>query len=192
MYRRLRGLVWTAVTWATAWSLGGGAALAALSYVSLSRLSPPPRLLLLIFSNGALCFGALGLLAGASFAVVVSIRERRATFADLTYRRMLGGGVLAGSVMAVTFLGLASLATAHLRWSPSFIAVSAALGGASAIIMLRLARGARDESTNDSLGSGKASSPTGLDQRAVRGRDHLANDCSRQPSFCWRAARALL
>jgi hypothetical protein len=84
--RRVRGVLGTAVTWSLAW-VGLGAGFGALAGLPLSFLL-----------RMALNSSVAGFVAGASFAVILSVAERNNSLEDLSLRRVAlwgaGGGLL--------------------------------------------------------------------------------------------------
>jgi hypothetical protein len=90
LLRRIRGIVGTGLTWAAAW-IGLGGLLGAVAGFPLASL------LRLALSNS---IG--GFIAGASFAVILSVAERKHTLADLSLKRVAlwgaAGGILVTSI----------------------------------------------------------------------------------------------
>lgn len=86
LLRRVRGILGTAATWAVAW-MGLGAGIGALVGYDLSFLFQ------LAMNNSV-----AGFLAGAGFAVILSVAERNHRLEDLSLRRVAlwgaGGGLL--------------------------------------------------------------------------------------------------
>jgi hypothetical protein len=93
LLRRVRGIIGTGVTWALAW-VGLGAGIGALTGFPLGFLFR-------MAMNNAVA----GFLAGASFAVILSIAERHHTLEDLSLRRVALWGASGGALLS--FLPLA-------------------------------------------------------------------------------------
>jgi hypothetical protein len=82
--RRIRGIIGTGLTWAAAW-IGLGAGLGALAGYPLTHLV-----------RIALSNSVGGFIAGASFAVILSVAERRRTLRDLSLKRVALWGAIGG------------------------------------------------------------------------------------------------
>ena len=93
LLRRVRGILGTAFTWAIAWT-GLGVGIGALAGIQLSYWVP-------MALNGA----AAGFLAGTSFAVILSIAEKKQTLEDLSLRRVALWGAVGG--LLLSFIPLA-------------------------------------------------------------------------------------
>jgi len=146
--RRLRGILSTALMWALPWAVVGGGAV-----VALDRLWRAPGFHALIgveyawglFLDGARFFALVGALAGALFAGVVALAERRRTFATLHTGRMLAWGAIGGAALPL-LVGIGAVLTG----APSmlrdlvFAGIGASLGAGSAWTMLVIARRAPD------------------------------------------------
>jgi len=87
--KRIRGAVGMGLTWAVAW-LGLGALL-------MLPLGFPA----VEFLIGALGFGALGLMGGTVFSVVLQITEGRRTFNELSLPRFAVWGAVGGFLMSL-------------------------------------------------------------------------------------------
>ena len=88
LLERVRGVLGTAFTWAVAWT-GLGVAFGALAGVQLSFWVP-------MALNGA----AAGFIAGASFAVILSVAERKNTLEGLSLRRVALWGAVGGLLLS--------------------------------------------------------------------------------------------
>jgi hypothetical protein len=108
MLRRIRATSVLAGTWAIAWAiLGVGLATWRVFFLRPQLATPLhywPRFAL----SGGLAFGALGLAAGALFALALSHTVHSDTVETITPRRAAGWGGLAGvaSVIAMPLIGL--------------------------------------------------------------------------------------
>ena len=124
--RRLRGAIGMGFTWAIAWSLVGVLPRWILGY---NPDAPFP-----------IIFGALGFVAGVTFAGVLSLTERRRRFEQMSLARFAGWGAVGGLVLSAVFAKAASLSWGDvLAGAPTFAAASALCASAS----LTLARRAR-------------------------------------------------
>lgn len=88
-FRKLRGIIGTGITWAVGWSVG---------WVAIGASIGLP------FGNlvGTAVSGALiGFIAGGSFAVILSIAERRRTLDQLSLMRVALWGFLGGVALPV-------------------------------------------------------------------------------------------
>ena len=128
--RRMRGIIGTGLTWAAAW-IGLGAGIGALAGFPLTYLV-----------RIALSNSIGGFIAGASFAVILSIAERRHTLDDLSLRRVALWGA-AGGVL-VTSIPLAFGAPLAFLLGPLVIngGIGAGLATGS-VVMARRAEGRR-------------------------------------------------
>ena len=139
--RRLRGVLGTALTWGASWAvIGLGLGSIALRFVPPGIM--PPHALLLV----ALRWGVLGALSGASFAIALSIAERRRARAveELTGRRVALWGAVGGAVLPIALLPLvAAVVPAALVPALALVPFGSVFGAASAAASLRLARRAR-------------------------------------------------
>jgi hypothetical protein len=88
LLRRVRGVLGTAFTWAIAWT-GLGAGLGILAGIPFNYLIP-------MALNGA----ASGFIAGASFAVILSVAERHSTLENLSLRRVALWGAVGGLLLS--------------------------------------------------------------------------------------------
>ena len=111
--RRTRGVLGTALTWAVGWT-GVGAL--------LSFVVPGWPLM------AAVTVGFLGLYTGATFAVMLSITQRRRTLDQLSLPKMAAIGATVAGVVLAYMLG--SGTPAGIWWS--YMAVGAVLGAGSA------------------------------------------------------------
>ena len=131
--RRARGILGMAGVWGFGWIL---LTLPANLWDSL-RLPWWQRLGFIV--GAASAWGAWGALSGASFAILLAIAERRLTIHQLSgWRCAIWGALATCSLPAMAFvLGPAEFSLGA-TWAFGF---SAAYGAASAVTMLRAARG---------------------------------------------------
>jgi len=126
--RKIRGMIGTGLTWAAAW-IGLGAVLGALAGF------PMGSLFRLALSNSV-----GGFIAGASFALILSVAERRRTLEDLSLRRVALWGAIGGLV--VTSIPLAFGAPLAFLMGPLVIngGIGAALASGSVVMAKRADR----------------------------------------------------
>jgi hypothetical protein len=121
MLRRLRAIVGTAITWAVAWaSLGLAFGVAAIARMVVLR-QWTWRGVVTALVGGTLSAAIWGGIAGAAFAVVVALVERRRTIETLSVPRVALWGALGGALLPLVGLGVALV-------SPGAIAFPAGLG----------------------------------------------------------------
>src|SRR5688572_21326640 len=97
-FRFLRGVLTTALVWATSWAVVGAVintAMVAISNAGSAWLSAPGSLVRLALSSAS-AFGMAGALIGCVFAVALAVSGRRTSFQELTGRRILVIGALGG------------------------------------------------------------------------------------------------
>ena len=87
LLRRARGIIGTGLTWAAAWIGLGGLLGAAIGF-------PLSSVFRMALSNSV-----GGFIAGASFAVILSIAERKHTLADLSLKRVALWGAAGGAMV---------------------------------------------------------------------------------------------
>lgn len=133
--RKLRGIVGTGLTWAAGWGVLFGGIFAS--------LGSPLGAVLEAVVGGAF----LGLFAGGSFAIILSIAERRRTLEELSLRRIALWGGIGGMSLLLAFspLALARLIDAGLplRAMVSFLlpmGISGILGAGFAAGSVALAK----------------------------------------------------
>ena len=130
LLRRVRGVLGTAFTWAVAWT-GLGAGLGLLAGIPFNFLIP-------MALNGA----AAGFIAGASFAVILSIAERHRTLEDLSLRRVALWGAVGG--LLLSFIPMAFGVPVPYLLGP--LVINAGIGAGMAtgsVFMARRAEGRR-------------------------------------------------
>ena len=89
--RRLRGVIKTGLTWAVGWA-GSTTVFSVILGTPLSRMVG-------VAFNGAI----FGFIAGGTFAVILSIAERRHSLADLSLRRVALWGGIGGIALILGF-----------------------------------------------------------------------------------------
>jgi len=126
--RKIRGIIGNGLTWAAAW-IGLGAGLGALAGFPLGSLF---RL--------ALSNSVGGFIAGASFALILSVAERKRTLEDLSLKRVALWGAIGGLV--VTCIPLAFGAPLAFLMGPLVIngGIGAALASGSVAMAKRADR----------------------------------------------------
>ena len=122
LLRRVRGIVGTAFTWAIGWT-GLGALIGALAGFDLSYL------LRMALNNSV-----SGFMAGASFAVILSLAEGRHTLADLSLRRVALWGAVGG--LLLSFIPLAFGVPVPYLLGPLVINVGIGAGMATGSVAL--------------------------------------------------------
>jgi hypothetical protein len=134
LLRRIRGIVGTALTWATAWSLVGAVWV---GIVSLVGDFPPEMSEAGMILGGIILLGAYGFLAGVAFSLVVLTAERRCTLHQLTLRRVAAWGGLGTILM---FAVPVALSTPPVLVKGITLLATALLGAGSAAANLSVAR----------------------------------------------------
>jgi hypothetical protein len=143
LLRRIRGIIGTGVTWALAW-VGLGAGIGALTGFPLSYL------LRMAMNNSV-----AGFIAGASFAVILSVAERHHTLEDLSLRRVALWGAAGGALLS--FLPLAfGIPLAYLLGP---LVINVGIGAGMATGSVALAKRGEDRR----LSPGVADRPLGLE-----------------------------
>ncbi len=155
IFRRLRGALGTAFTWAVGW------AVAAFSVVSVAMLvtgdlNPfwaavaPPTILA----------GASGFVGGTVFSLVLGTFYRKRRLGELKPLWMAAWGAAAGLLLPMTFLGLGLVAGVPLElgdvagWTLGLGALGAGTGG-GIVKLAQMGEGSLPPSSDDSLlGSG--------------------------------------
>ena len=133
LLRRIRGIVGTALTWATGWGILGAVVNAVALLVTGVPSGAPVAYML---TMAALFLATYGFIAGVVFSLVLLAAERRRTLHQLTLPRMAAWGGLGGVLMAavpVAAMGLTSL-------TGVFLLMSGLLGTGSAAASLSIAR----------------------------------------------------
>lgn len=127
LLRRLRGLVGMAVTWGAGWfgvsAVGWGIAL--WGQVPLG-----------VVLNLAAGVGMAGAIAGAGFAVIVGIAERKHSFEEISFLRFAAWGALGGVLVGLPFIG----ELIYIGYLGPFFGILGGLGATSAAGSLALAR----------------------------------------------------
>ena len=135
MFRRLRGIATTAIVWGLGWT----AVAWPVFIVLLPKLNLGPRLLIAL--RMAAYAGLAGAVVGGSFAVLITVLERRSTLGSLLPRRVGLWGAVAGAAYCV---GLILRGPAGIHEAFAVVATAgvtgAILGGASGLLTLLLAR----------------------------------------------------
>ena len=89
LFRRVRGIIGTGLTWAGAWiGLGAG--------IGLLAGFPFPQIVQIALTNS---IG--GFLAGATFATILSVAERKQSLANLSLRRVALWGAAGGGFLSL-------------------------------------------------------------------------------------------
>ncbi len=148
--QRLRGILLTALTWALPWAAVGGATVVAFDWLARApgfHTLTSVEFAWGLFLDGARFFALVGAVAGALFAGVVAVAERRRTFATLNTGRMVVWGALSGAALPL-LVGIGAVLTgAPSMLRDLFLAgIGASLGAGSAAVMLRIARRAMPRS----------------------------------------------
>jgi membrane associated rhomboid family serine protease len=139
--RRVRGVLATALTWATGWTVIAWPVF----YYLLPRVSGFARVTTALRMAGYA--GLAGAVTGATFALMVVFFERRSTLSTFRTSRAAFWGAAAGSAYSIMLI----LRSPGGAFEPASVltaggVVGAVLGGATAALMLRLAQ--RAESKN--------------------------------------------
>lgn len=119
---RVRGVLGTAFTWAVAW-VGLGAGIGALAGLPLSYLL-----------RMALNSSVAGFIAGASFAVILSVAERERSLRDLSLRRVALWGAVGG--LLLSFIPMAFGVPVPYLLGPLVINVGIGAGMAAGSVVL--------------------------------------------------------
>lgn len=128
LLRRIRGIVGTALTWATGWGLLG-----AVGYpiAVLAGVLPPGEI-----ASGILFMATSGLLTGGAFSLLVLAAERKRTLDQLNLGRVAAWGGL-GTVLLIGAVAMAfDLTPGH----GSFVFIMGGLAAGSAAGSVALAR----------------------------------------------------
>ena len=128
LLKRVRGILGTAATWAVAW-VGLGIGIGALVGIDLRFIVPM-----------ALNSAVAGFIAGTSFAVILSIAERRSSLEELSFRRVASWG--AGGGLVLSFIPLAFGMPLPLLLGP--LVINAGIGAGMATGSVALAKRADD------------------------------------------------
>ena len=148
--QRLRGILSTALTWALPWAAVGGATVVAFDWLTRAPGFYPLTSVDFawgLFLDGARFFALVGAVAGALFASVVAVAERRRTFATLHTGRIIVWGALGGAALPLLAgIGAALAGAPSMLRDLFFAGIGASLGAASAAVLLRVARRAMPRS----------------------------------------------
>jgi hypothetical protein len=134
LLRRIRGILGTALTWATGWAVAGAVWM---GIVFLVEGFPPEAFAASMILGGVILLGIYGFLAGVAFSLVVLAAERRRTFHQLTLRRVSAWGGLGTILM---FAVPVALSTPSVLVKGITLLVIALLGAGSAAASLFVAR----------------------------------------------------
>jgi hypothetical protein len=134
LLRRIRGIVGTALTWATGWGVGGAVWMGIVFPVVGF---PPEAFAACMILGGVFLLGVYGFLAGAAFSLVVLAAEKRRTLHQLTLRRVAAWGALGTILM---FAVPVALSTPSVLAKGITLLVIAVLGAGSAAASLSIAR----------------------------------------------------
>lgn len=153
IWRRLRGVVGTAMTWAAGWGLVGGALNILATAVGWNGFLTSELWI------EALVHASMGFIGGTAFSSGLVLSERHGALARLSPLRAAGWGVLAGLVgpIAIFLLGTdASILELLTTWY--FFAGTGVFGAASGAGMAAIARQGEVEelqaADTERLGSG--------------------------------------
>lgn len=137
LLRRIRGIVGTALTWATAWGVVGAVWM---GIVFLVGDFPPEASAAGMILVGFILLGVYGFLAGIAFSLVVLAAERKRTIHQLTLRRVAAWGGLGATLM---FAVPVALSTPSMLVKGITLLVTTLLGAGSAAATLSVARRGR-------------------------------------------------
>jgi len=155
MLRRIRATSVIAGTWAIAWAILGVGLATWRVFFLRPQLATPLRYWPRFALSGGVAFGALGLAAGALFALSLFKTVHSDTVDNITPRRAAGWGGLAGagSVIAMPLIGLTA-------WPLLIVgaAIGAITGSTSAALTVGVARRPlpRTAIVNSTLHSGRS------------------------------------
>src|SRR5690606_26475919 len=143
-FRRLRGVLGTAVTWAVGWA-AVGALHGSLLFLWSRRDGRLPDIGWLDFVSAQMqLLGLLGATTGAVFALGLWFGERGSSITSLTIGRAAAWGVLAAAVYPAVLAWRLSLgASGFVQHFGGPTLIGLGLGAASAALMVALARRAR-------------------------------------------------
>jgi hypothetical protein len=170
--RRIRGVLGSALLWATTWGFAGGLfyAVAGATWtieaghrVSLGAIAP------YVFM-GAIFLAIYGGLSGAVFSLILALIERGRTIEDLTIRRMAGVGALGAATVLLTNLLAMYFMEGGLPGDTILaLLMMSLLGAGCAAVSLSLAREAPQKQSAGHLGQGsfEYEIPERSDARAV-------------------------
>jgi hypothetical protein len=158
--RIVRGILGTALAFAASWAVLGGALAIAIEalWPSASTQQPMPEFYSWAARSGPLVFGVLGGVAGAAYALVLSVVGRRWAFTSLTAKRVMGLGAVGGLTVGSGLFGAAGyyFGIWPVQYSVG-VGIAAVLGAGSAAAMLALARRGRERSAIAPLGDARES-----------------------------------
>ena len=156
VFRRLRGILGTALVWAVPWTIVG--ALVTL----VATVIPPggsawlqsPAALLSVALASAKVFGTLGALCGAAFAGTLALLGRRVTLAELRTSTILEAGAIGGALVPLTVLAARTLLIGPAG-PDTYLAIglSSVFGAGSAWLMQRIARRAVEPGPPGQIGA---------------------------------------
>ncbi len=135
--RRLRGVICTGLTWAVGWA---GVYAGLLALAGLDPLNPT------FILRAALNNGIAGFVAGGSFAVILSVAERRHQLEDLSLKRVGVWGALGGLVV----VGLLGVLSGAFFWEEAlFGAFFGAASASGSVALAKRAGGAKQLEGSD-------------------------------------------
>lgn len=173
VFRRLRGVLGTALVWAVPWAIVG--ALATL----VATLIPPggsawlqtPGALLSVAGASAKVFGILGALCGATFAGTLALLGRRVTLAELRTATILEAGAIGGALVPIAVLAARTLLIGPAGPDTYMaIGLSSVFGAGSAWLMLRVARRTIEPAPPGQLGAAAPAPDFNARERAAERR----------------------
>jgi hypothetical protein len=128
------------VCWSVPWAIAGLLAVATSVYL----FAPLPRMILpgIAIRMGldqAPNWGVLGFVTGGLFSLALGVAGRRTTFKELSMRRFVAWGALAGALPPITLIASSPM-EGSVPIAGFLLAVSVALGAGCAAASLALAR----------------------------------------------------
>lgn len=143
LLRVLRGMTGTALSFAVPWTVVGAglAGAMALLYPNLPTRVDVFGVSFRLAAGGAVLFSVLGTFVGTMFAAALAVTGRSRSFRELSLRRFLSLGLVAGLASAGTWLGAAAIAIG--AWPITFtiaLGIAGILGGSTGLALLLVAR----------------------------------------------------
>jgi len=136
MFRRIRGLLGTGVTWGTLWAGIGAAVGAVIGFISPELWAVGNPVL-----DWAVGMGLYGLVSGIGFGTVLTLTEGRHTLRDLSLPRVAVWGVLGSAAVPVLFGALGMFPMSTTAWDViQAMLLTSVLGGTFAPGAVAIAR----------------------------------------------------